>query len=125
MLNISENREPLSNNFVYGIVLIFSNRDRSIEESLIPEPIVLCIIPWFHTFGCHVLIGSVTYNSKCVYLPKFEERAFLGSIQVISSKYYIFKIHTDIFVVNDTEIQSKHNVSSSTADGVSGKEFDC
>lgn len=73
------------NNLNDDIIWFFSNRDRPIEESLIPEPIVLCIIPWFHTFGCHVLIGSVINNSKCVYLPKFEERAFLGNIQVINS----------------------------------------
>lgn len=59
-----------------------SARERKMEDKLVPNPRILSIIPWFHTFGCHVLIGSTINNYVLIYLPKFEDRTFLGGIQV-------------------------------------------
>lgn len=61
---------------------IFRDRDRTLEDSLAPNLIVLSIIPWFHAFGCITLISSMIYRSRVVFLEKFDEVPFLEAIQV-------------------------------------------
>lgn len=46
------------------------------------DVIVLGLLPWFHAFGCTVLIGSIsTACARTVLLPKFEEGLFLSTIE--------------------------------------------
>lgn len=46
------------------------------------DVIVLGLLPWFHAFGCTILIGSIsTACARTVLLPKFEEGLFLSTIE--------------------------------------------
>lgn len=54
------------------------------EKALQPNPeslVLLSIIPWFHTFGCLTMMSSCLTDVKLVFLPKFEEKSFLGAIK--------------------------------------------
>lgn len=46
------------------------------------DAIVLGLLPWFHAFGCTILIGTIaTAIARTVLLPKFEEGLFLSTIE--------------------------------------------
>lgn len=45
-----------------------------------PDPIVLSTIAWFHAFGSMTLMCSLLWAEVIVFLPKFEEVAFLRAI---------------------------------------------
>lgn len=66
---------------------IFYFRNRS--TIVAPDPIILSIIPWFHSFGCLTLICSSANGQTIVFLPKFEENAFLRAIEVKSDDFNI------------------------------------
>lgn len=42
---------------------------------------VLSVIPWFHAFGCLSLVLTSCMETTMVFLPKFEEKVFLGAIE--------------------------------------------
>lgn len=51
------------------------------EKDLGPQ-ILLNIVPFFHTFGMHVLLCTILFDFQLVTLPNFEPNSFLGAIQV-------------------------------------------
>ncbi|KAM8707266.1 hypothetical protein ACLKA7_011372 [Drosophila subpalustris] len=62
---------------------ILATLDSQMQPTMIPlnEVNVLTVIPWFHAFGCLTLITTATRGTCLVYLPKFEEKLFLGAIE--------------------------------------------
>ena len=44
---------------------------------------ILSVVPWFHTMGCMTTLMAISKGIKLISLPKFEEKLFLGSIEVI------------------------------------------
>lgn len=63
-------------------MLNFSNRPCDAESAYNDERIVLGILPWFHAFGITIMTILSLRTTKIVFLPKFEEKLFLNSIQV-------------------------------------------
>ncbi|XP_050068385.1 uncharacterized protein LOC126556880 [Anopheles maculipalpis] len=48
----------------------------------VEEPmVVLCVLPWFHAFGCLSLINVLCIKERMVALPKFEDFLYLGCIE--------------------------------------------
>ncbi|XP_049291818.1 luciferin 4-monooxygenase-like [Anopheles funestus] len=43
--------------------------------------VVLCVLPWFHAFGCLSLINVLCIKERMVSLPKFEDFLYLGCIE--------------------------------------------
>ncbi|XP_053665540.1 uncharacterized protein LOC128714687 [Anopheles marshallii] len=43
--------------------------------------VVLCVLPWFHAFGCLSLINVLCIKERMVSLPKFEAFLYLGCIE--------------------------------------------
>uniref|UniRef100_A0A182W5X3 Luciferin 4-monooxygenase n=1 Tax=Anopheles minimus TaxID=112268 RepID=A0A182W5X3_9DIPT len=43
--------------------------------------VVLCVLPWFHAFGCLSLINVLCIKERMVLLPKFEDFLYLGCIE--------------------------------------------
>ncbi|XP_035896412.1 4-coumarate--CoA ligase 1-like [Anopheles stephensi] len=43
--------------------------------------VVLCVLPWFHAFGCLSLINVLCIKERMVALPKFEDFLYLGCIE--------------------------------------------
>ncbi|XP_055903336.1 uncharacterized protein LOC129939373 [Eupeodes corollae] len=70
-----------------GVQLTQMNILNTLDAQFEPEAIsfsdiaVLSVIPWFHAFGCITLVLTSCMNTNMVFLPKFEERVFLGAIQ--------------------------------------------
>lgn len=61
--------------------LIYSARDCP-DEKAIADQTWMNIVPFFHTFGCHVLIFSALITLRIIILPSFDPHTFLGKIQV-------------------------------------------
>lgn len=40
------------------------------------------VLPWFHAYGCLTLLSVACSGVNLVYLPKFDDRAFLSAIEV-------------------------------------------
>jgi 4-coumarate--CoA ligase len=81
---------------------------------------ILNIAPWFHALGfMSMFMIACSRDSIYVFLPKFEEKAFLGSIEAS----FRFRIH---FVIHNfslsIEIQSQHDHSRSASYGFASKE---
>lgn len=51
-------------------------------QRLTPEPILLTIGPWSHSFGCMSMLGTVAARRKLVFLAKFVDTDYLAAIQV-------------------------------------------
>uniref|UniRef100_A0A182T271 Luciferin 4-monooxygenase n=1 Tax=Anopheles maculatus TaxID=74869 RepID=A0A182T271_9DIPT len=48
----------------------------------VEEPmVVLCVLPWFHAFGCLSLVNVLCIKERMVALPKFEDFLYLGCIE--------------------------------------------
>ncbi|XP_037953679.1 4-coumarate--CoA ligase 1 [Teleopsis dalmanni] len=62
---------------------ILTTLDSQLEPTAIPlgDINLLTVIPWFHAFGCLTLITCSCLGTCLVYLPRFEERKFLGAIE--------------------------------------------
>lgn len=60
-----------------------AQRPQQYERQLVAEPCVLTIIPWFHAYGCLMLVHDIVNRRRLVFLPKFADVAFLEAIQVI------------------------------------------
>ncbi|XP_053678264.1 luciferin 4-monooxygenase-like [Anopheles nili] len=43
--------------------------------------VVLCVLPWFHAFGCLSLVNVLCIKELMVSLPKFEDFLYLGCIE--------------------------------------------
>uniref|UniRef100_A0A182N0I5 Luciferin 4-monooxygenase n=1 Tax=Anopheles dirus TaxID=7168 RepID=A0A182N0I5_9DIPT len=43
--------------------------------------VVLCVLPWFHAFGCLSLLNVLCIKQRMVSLPKFEDFLYLGAIE--------------------------------------------
>lgn len=52
------------------------------NNSPIPDAKMFGVLPWFHAYGCLTLLSVACSSVSLVYLPKFEERAFLSAIEV-------------------------------------------
>lgn len=61
--------------------IYFRNRTSELEDQITNNPVLLSIIPWFHSFGCLTLICCCSNGQTIVFLPKFEEVSFLKSIE--------------------------------------------
>lgn len=57
-------------------------------NSPIPDVKMFGVLPWFHAYGCLTLLSVACSGVSLVYLPKFEDRAFLAAIEVC---YYTFQ----------------------------------
>lgn len=70
-----------------GVQLTQTNILSTLDAQFEPDAIslsgiaVLSVIPWFHAFGCISLILTSCMETTLVFLPKFEEKVFLGAIQ--------------------------------------------
>ncbi|XP_055850186.1 uncharacterized protein LOC129914807 [Episyrphus balteatus] len=70
-----------------GVQLTQMNILTTLDAQFEPDAIslsdiaVLSVIPWFHAFGCISLILTCCMDTTMVFLPKFEEKVFLGAIQ--------------------------------------------
>lgn len=45
------------------------------------EKAVIGIPPWFHVYGCLQLISRPTLGNAAIFMARFEEKAFLSTIQ--------------------------------------------
>lgn len=54
-----------------------------------PNPVLLTVGPWSHTFGCMVLINFVSCHRRVIFLSKFVDRHYLAAIQVHEFWYNI------------------------------------
>lgn len=68
--------------------LKYSKGFADIKDSFEDGIALLSIIPWFHAYGILTNIGMCICGSKTVFLPKFEENAFLSALQVRAPRYF-------------------------------------
>lgn len=62
-------------------IVLYSARDDP-EELAIGRQVTLNVVPFFHTFGVHVIIVTIFYGRTLISLPNFDPHTFLGAIQV-------------------------------------------
>uniref|UniRef100_A0A182QGS8 Luciferin 4-monooxygenase n=1 Tax=Anopheles farauti TaxID=69004 RepID=A0A182QGS8_9DIPT len=56
--------------------------DESTSLTELEGPLVLlCVLPWFHAFGCLSLLNVLCIKQRMVALPKFEDFLYLGCIE--------------------------------------------
>lgn len=65
------------------VPLSFSENFGLFKEVLEEGLTILSIIPWFHAYGLITTIGMTICGAKLVTFPKFNEKTFLKSIEVL------------------------------------------
>ncbi|XP_055373680.1 uncharacterized protein LOC129607016 [Condylostylus longicornis] len=55
--------------------------DQKSSDSILEMLTLLSVIPWFHSYGCVSLILITVFAMRLVFLPRFEEKAFLRAIE--------------------------------------------
>lgn len=73
-----------ANKWWWKCLSLCSNRARKLETDVTPVQIISGVLPWFHAFGCLTLFLNAMREARTVFLPKFHEKHFLHSIQVMS-----------------------------------------
>lgn len=61
--------------------IIFFSSDAKIKVDHDYEVVLLSILPWFHVYGLLTMVQCVCTGDRLIMLPKFEEEAFLRSIE--------------------------------------------
>ncbi|KAG4067360.1 hypothetical protein HA402_000351 [Bradysia odoriphaga] len=82
-----------------------------LEDEHVSHPIYMGIIPWFHAFGSHSLVGIMINKATLVFLPKFEEVSFLRCIETYKTNT-MFMVPPLMVFLAKSPVVSEYDTSS-------------